>query len=319
MFAMLHGVWPGPAAAGDDPDSALERAVRAQLDAGLDLVTDPLVTWHGADALAHAVTVGDPAVLLTDAWRRTAAVAARLAAPTGDPPTVAAVLTGPYTLAARTAAVEDPVHAAARLHEAIGALADAGCPMVVLDEPAAVAIRGDGEARRRFRDAHAELLGDVPPLHAMLAITGGSAWEAGAETILEAPYASYLLDLIGGPDNWYLARAIPGDRGIVCAVLRAPSRADQAPALVWAANYAASINGRGMARVGLANASPIDGLDEAQATAALGALARAARLAALDPQEAIAEGLDRRTFGQPPERGARPRLPRATRADPDPT
>ena len=61
--------------------------------------------------------------------------------------------------------------------------------------------------------AQAALLGDDPPLHAMLAITGGSAWEAGPETILEAPYASYLFDLIAGPDNWYLVRAAPGRPG----------------------------------------------------------------------------------------------------------
>ena len=90
----------------------------------------------------------------------------------------------------------------------------------------------------------------------MLAITGGSAWEAGPETILEAPYASYLFDLIEGPDNWDLARDAPGDRGIVCAALRAPSSDDQASLLVWAARYAASSVGRGLERVGLANASP---------------------------------------------------------------
>ena len=55
-----------------------------------------------------------------------------------------------------------------------------------------------------------------PALHAMLAITGGSAWEAGADTILGAPFQSYLFDLVAGPDNWHLVRAVPGDRGVVC-------------------------------------------------------------------------------------------------------
>jgi hypothetical protein len=154
------------------------------------------------------------------------------------------------------------------------------------------------------------LLGEDPPLHAMLAITGGAAWEAGSETILEAPYASYLFDLIEGPDNWYLVRAAPGDRGIVCAALRAPSTGDQAPLLVWAARYAASANGRGPDRVGLANASSLAGLDVVAARASLEALIRAARLAALDPADAVAAGLDRRTFAQPPGRGARSRPPR---------
>jgi hypothetical protein len=312
MFAMLHGSWPRPTGVEGVPDDALERAVRAQLDAGLDLITDPLLPWLGVDALGEAVADGDPAAVVRGAWTRTAATAFALGDTTDDRrPTVAAVLTGPYTLATRGSAAADVVQVGTRLNEAIVALAAAGCPLVVVDEPAAVEIGEDADARDIFRAAQRALLGDEPGLHAMLAITGGSAWAAGAETILDAPYASYLLDLIAGPDNWYLARAVPGDRGIVCAALRAPSHSDQAPALVWAARYAASIKGRGMERVGLANASPLGGLDEADATRALTDLARAARLAALSPDEAVAAGLDRRTFGQPPERGARPRLPRA--------
>ena len=185
------------------------------------------------------------------------------------------------------------------------ALAAAGCPVVVVDEPEAVAIGADPEARARFRAAQQALLPGDPPLHAMLAITGGSAWAAGPDTILEAPYASYLLDLIAGPDNWDLAREIPGDRGIVCGALRAPSADDQASLLVWAAQYAASMRGRGIARVGLANASPLGSLAPDDARKALRALGRAARFAAMEPDEAIAAGLDRRTFAQPPGRGAR--------------
>jgi hypothetical protein len=311
MFAMVHGPWPRPPDATDELDAALERAVRAQVEAGIDLVADPHVPWLRPAVLADALASGDPAGLVVNAWRRTNDVASAVAPPDLPQPTVAAAITGPFTLARGTSSRGDVLRAGVRLHEVLVRLAEAGCSMVVVDEPTASEIGADVEARRQFREAHASLLGDAPPLHAMLAVTGGSAWEAGAETILDAPYASYLLDLIAGPDNWYLARAIPGERGIVCAALRAPSRADQAPALVWAANYAASMNGRGLDRVGLANASPLGGHDEAEATAAAAALARAARLASMDPKEAIAAGLDRRTFGQPPERHARPRLPRA--------
>ena len=156
------------------------------------------------------------------------------------------------------------------------------------------------------------MLAGAPSLHAMLAISGGSAWEAGADTILDAPYRSYLLDLVAGPDNWYLVRATPGDRGIVCAALTGPTGADQAPLLVWAARYAASANGRGLARVGLANASSLGDLAPEAARRALDGLTRAARLAALEPEEAIAAGLDPRTFAQGPGRGARRGgLPRA--------
>jgi hypothetical protein len=314
MFAMLHGAWRlTPDEDEGDERGRVETAVRAQLEAGLDLVTDGLVRWPDpASALLDAIRAGmtGPDGMLVRAWRDTADVAASLAAGDGPPSTTAAVLTGPYTLASAATDVPEATTLARRLHDELLALAEAGCTLAVIDEPAATGIGTDEDARRRFREAQAELLGDDPPLHAMLAITGGSAWAAGSETILDPPYASYLFDLIEGPDNWYLVRAAPGDRGIVCAALRAPSSSDQAPLLVWAAHYAASANGRGPDRVGLANASSLAKLDVPAARAALDAISRAARLAALDPEAAVAAGLDRRTFAQPPGRGARPRLPR---------
>ena len=314
MFAMLHGAWPqAPDEGGADERAHVEAAVRAQLDAGLELVTDGLVRWPDpAASLLDAIRAGDtgPDGLLVRAWRETADIAASLAGRDADapPPTTAAVLTGPYTLASGARLDDEATTSLAlQLHEELLALADAGCTLAVIEEPAATGIAGDEEARRRFREAQLALLGDEPPLHAMLAITGGSAWEAGAETILDAPYASYLFDLIDGPDNWYLVRAAPGDRGIVCAALRTPSASDQAPLLVWAARYAASANGRGPGRVGIANASSLAGLDVPAARASLEAIVRAARLAAMEPEDAVAAGLDRRTFAQPPGRGARPR------------
>jgi hypothetical protein len=143
----------------------------------------------------------------------------------------------------------------------------------------------------------------------MLAITGGSAAAAGAGTILGAPYASFLFDLLAGPDNWHLVRAAPPERGIVVAALAAgPGRdaLDQSPLLVWAAQYAASARGRGLERVGLANAASLADLSPADARRALDALARAARFATLPPAEAVAAGLDRRTFTSSPNGGPNP-------------
>src|SRR5829696_586419 len=223
MFAMLHGAWPvAPDEAAADARTRVEAAVRAQLDAGLDLVTDGLVRWPDpAAALLEAIDAGETGAegLLVRAWRETADVAAALAQPGADspPPTTTAVVTGPYTLASIAGGDAKATTLALHLRDELLALAEAGCALAVIDEPAAVAIGTDVAARRRFREAQAALVGDEPMLHAMLAITGGSAWEAGPETILDAPYASYLFDLIEGPDNWYLVRATPGDRGIVCA------------------------------------------------------------------------------------------------------
>ena len=188
---------------------------------------------------------------------------------------------------------------ASRLNVELLGLAEVGCPMAVIEEPGAVTIGEDEDERSLFADAQAGLLAGAPALHAMLAISGGSAWEAGAETILRAPYQSYLFDLVAGPDNWYLVRAVPGDRGVVCGALRADSAADQAPELVWAARYAASSNGRGLERVGIANAGTLDGLSREDLARAAAALARAAYLATLPLEQAVAEGLDPRTIEQP--------------------
>jgi hypothetical protein len=299
---MLHGPLPG---AGDG-ETALRQAVAAQLDASLELVTEAGALLRDRDAaILGAIEGGDtgPDGLVVRTWRATAD-AVRAVGGSGTSAAVAATITGPYTLARRTAS-GDGAMLGSRLQGELVALAAAGCQLVVVDEPDAATIGTDDVLRDRFRAAQRALLPGDPPLHAMLAITGGSAWDAGPETILEAPYASYLLDLLAGPDNWDLARAVPGDRGIVCAALRAPSAEDQAPVLVWAAQYAASMRARGLGRVGLANASSLGGLSIEDAAAALAALGRAAMLAAMEPEEAIAAGLDRRTFAQPPGRGAR--------------
>ena len=298
---MLHG--PLPPLSGDaDP---LDAAVGAQVEGGLGLVTEAGTLLGDRDAaVLRALDDGDtgPEGLLVRTWRATAE-ATRATGADQATVAVAATIPGPFTLGARTS--REPAALGSLLVGELVALAAAGCPLVVVDEPDAIHIGADAGARARYRSAQRALLPGDPPLHAMLAITGGAAWDAGPETILEAPYASYLLDLVAGPDNWDLARAVPGERGIVCGALRAPSADDQAALLVWAAQYAASMRGRGTTRVGLANASPLGGLTADQARTALAALGRAARFAEMTPEEAIAAGLDRRTFAQPPGRGAR--------------
>jgi len=301
MFAMLHGALP--ALPGDNP---LRAIVGAQLEAGLELVTEAGALLPDRDAaILGALETGDtgPRGLIVRTWLETAETV-RLVAGEGSSVSAAATITGPYSLSTRTGSGDGAAIGEALAGELV-ALAAAGCPLVVVDEPEAIGIGADEVARASFQAAQRALLPGDPPLHAMLALTGGSAWAAGPETILEAPYASYLLDLIAGPDNWDLAREVPGDRGIVCGALRAPSVDDQASLLVWAARYAASMRGRGIERVGLANASPLGSVEPAAVRAALAALGRAARFAAMEPDEAIAAGLDRRTFAQPSGRGAR--------------
>jgi hypothetical protein len=172
----------------------------------------------------------------------------------------------------------------------------------MVEEPAAVRIGTDEQERLLFGASQRVLLEEAPDLHAMLVIAGGSANEATAEVILSASYRSYLFDLIAGPDNWYLAREVPGELGVICGALQPDAQGDETPTLVWAANYASSIGDRGPARVGLANGPSLGGLTPDAALRAIRRLGRAAELASMAPDDAIAAGLDRRTFAQPPGR-----------------
>ncbi|HEY5627992.1 MAG TPA: hypothetical protein VIR16_00645 [Candidatus Limnocylindrales bacterium] len=344
MFAMLQGAWPrvtsdgidlaaleADVAAGRAEAAALERAtdqlvaevLAAQAEVGMDLLTDGQVRWPN---MAEAVRLSlserrfDAERPLLAAWRAATAVAP-------DDTTVAQAIPGPYTLGRRaiedalrktSEAGEEPPHAAelnaarfdvtlsiARsLANEVEALAAAGCGVIVVEEPDAVSIGTNASERVLLSNASTALLERSGSIHAMLAITGGSAHEVGGPAIFEAPWQSLLVDLIAGPDNWQLVRETPGDRGIVCAALSIREdglEVDRAPELVWASQYAASANGRGLARVGLANATRLADRSPEAARMAIRQLATAASYATMPLADAVEAGLDPRTI-----RDARP-------------
>jgi methionine synthase II (cobalamin-independent) len=161
----------------------VEAAVRAQEAAGLDPVTDG--GFSGAE---------DPVA----AWLATSGLTDR---------SVKQVLRGPYSGARSIGGAAAVLALAGRLNAAVRDLAEAGCPLIEIHEPAAVGIGDDPDERALFREAHLRLLDGVTGTHLSLAITGGNANEAGIETILAAPYASLAVDLVAGPANWYLVVA----------------------------------------------------------------------------------------------------------------
>ncbi|MEW6223521.1 MAG: hypothetical protein AB1627_02715 [Chloroflexota bacterium] len=335
MFAVVHGAWPrittdgldlavleADVAAGRADEAALRDTVEAlvadvvaaQVEAGVELVTDGQVRWPDmamavVTALADASAGGRQPLL--EAWQATASLTDRA---------VAQAVPGPYSMGWRAAGGAAPEPAeptradrtlalADALAREVRALADAGCPVILVEEPRAVDVGEDGAERALFAEAQRRLLALAPEAHATLVVSGGSAHRAGPDAILGTAYRSFLFDLIAGPDNWYLVRATPGDRGIVCGALRVlePPTEDQAPLLVWAAAYAASTAGRGPARVGISNATPLRAVSPAAARALVRELARGARLAAMTPTQAVEAGLDPRTFNRPtpaPPRGA---------------
>ncbi len=203
--------------------------------------------------------------------------------------------------------------AAERLHDEIVALAEAGCPLVWIDEPDAILI-GDRLAERSiFEDAHRRLLEGVSGIHPTLAIGGGNADVTDVDTFLAAPYLSYFFDLIEGPDNWRLIARLPGDRGVICGAMDARSAgpADRV-LLVWAAHYAASTGRRGSDRVGLAPSGGLAHLTPTDARRKIEGLAQAAEAAAL-PVEELERVLDPRAFMGPSARLARRRREAADR------
>ena len=241
-----------------------------------------LPTWRGP------ITV--------DAWRS----AATLPEAAGRP--VKACLVGPYTLGwlvddgperlgreALTLALAEALNAELR------ALAAAGAPVVQIDEDALTRIGPADDAERSlFRDA-ARRLTDGVGGHLSLAVTGGSAEAVGPAALFDLPFASYLFDLVGGPDNWRLITRAPRERGIVCGVADARrTDDDHLELMVWAAHYAASTAGRGLERVGLATSGSLAHLPRERAKAKIERLGEAARIAALGSWQESVKELDPR-------------------------
>ena len=232
--------------------------VAAQVDAGLDLITDG--GWP--------LDAGDPVA----SWQATSERTDRA---------VKVTLEGPFSGGLAIGADLEGRRATIR------ALADAGCPFVEVREPAAVGIGTDEASRSRFRDLTERLLDDLPEIHVSLAITGGSAEGAGRDTILRPPFASLAVDLIEGADNWRLVTAAPPERGIVCGALAVQAGRDDGPEiLLWAAGHASA--GRGVDRVGLATASSLAHLTWSEAVAKVTRLGEGARLAVLPLEERLA-------------------------------
>jgi hypothetical protein len=266
MFATLLGSLPRPPLDAHAPiDALVEAVLRAQESAGLEPLTDGGLRDDSASDAA-----------LVDGWLATARLT-DLA--------VKQVVRGPYTFGRRLegdhlARSDATLARAAALNATLRALAAAGCPLIEIHEPAAIGIGADEAERALFREAQLRLLDGLTGTHPSLALTGGSADGAGIDTILAAPYASLAVDLVAGPDNWRLVAVAHGELGIVCGALSpAPGDDDGPELLLWAAGYAASTNGRGPQRVGLATASSLAGLSWEEAVRKLERLGSAARLA----------------------------------------
>ncbi|HET9344898.1 MAG TPA: hypothetical protein VFO05_04275 [Candidatus Limnocylindrales bacterium] len=264
MFGTLIGPYPAP-----------EAALADLAGAGIEPVSD----GRGARAPDE-----DAASIVAD-WQAAAASTSRA---------VKQAILGPCSAA--LSGGRDALALAESAASIAFALAAAGCPLVEIEEPEAVSVARDETRIGDFAAALRRLTDVVDgQVHLSLVLTGGNVDRLGAATLFDLPFASYAFDLIAGPDNWRLIAQAPGDRGIVCGALDpAPGSADRPETLVWAAHYAASTKGRGLARVGLSNASSLGALPLERARAKVAALAEGARLAALQDPKELAASLDPR-------------------------
>jgi 5-methyltetrahydropteroyltriglutamate--homocysteine methyltransferase len=313
MFATLVGPCPRLPAALDD-DDAVRILLAEQAAAGLEpLVDGGMREAHRPSSLVAGLAGieevgGRFRATAEPTWREAVTVDGWRFAASSTERAVKQAIVGPYTLGR----LVDPgglgrerltLALAEALREEILALAAAGCPFVQVDEDDATRIGDDPAERTLFREAQRRLTAGVGGVHLSLAVCGGNADGAGEATIFEAPYRSYLFDLIAGPDNWRLIARAPGDRGIVCGALDpARSASGALETLIWAARYAASTEGRGMSRVGLAPAGGLERVSPEQARSAMEMLGRAARLAEASRDE-LAKELDPRAFDAPWNRG----------------
>ena len=276
MFATLLGGLPRPPMPDDArTDALVAAAVGAQEAAGLEPLIDGGL-W-GNDELGTVV----------ERWHATAAL---------TDGAVKAVVLGPWSATRALAQGADPDPLEQDLATATDAtnavlrdLAAAGCSLVEVHEPAVTSLASDALTRRRFVEAQQRVLDGVDGLHAALAIIGGSAENAGIDTLLGAPYSSLALDLVRGPDNWRIAAAAPQTIGIVCGALTADAGGDEAvEILLYALNYAASTAGRGPDRVGVATAGSLADVPWDVAERRMRRLGEAVRLAVASPDERAA-------------------------------
>jgi hypothetical protein len=256
MFATIAGGYPVPAGLPDD--EALGEVVADQVRCGLGMVSDGVI---------HRVMTEADCQTIVERWRAADARARETAGGAGvEAPLVKACLAGPATLGAGAAGVD-------LLRSVLLELFRAGAAVVQVTEEAGAAATGS--------DHWSRLTHGVTE-HVTLAILGGAIGLECEAAVVGGGFASYLFDLVAGPDNWRIAARIPGERGLIVGVADARTeRPDTDAVMVWGAQYAASMRGRGPERVGLAPSGGLERLPRPVARAKLVALAEASRKAGL--------------------------------------
>jgi methionine synthase II (cobalamin-independent) len=206
-------------------------------------------------------------------------------------------MVGPYTIArlAETGgAPRGPL--ALGLAEAMNAelrsLANAGCPIIQVDEGALTTIGDDVDEWALYAATQERLTAGLDDHHLSLGLYHGAIDQAGYGIVFESPYRSFLIDALAGPAAWRFVFAAPPERGIIVGALDAArSTRDDPELMVWAMAWAAH-GGRTGDQIGVAANGSLRSIGRHATRRKIEEMGEAVRIASMGPLQEVAEALD---------------------------
>lgn len=216
---------------------ATRDAIREQVDAGIDIVTDGHIRWEDGQTYFARHLAGfsvngllryfdsntyfrQPVVEGPIGWTGPISVRDYEYAAAESPRPVKAVVTGPYTLAALSRTdrprAEVVLELARALRQELLALQLAGCPLIQVDEPSALRARDDGLL---VKQGLRELTSGVEAKLALYTYFG-DVRDLGPD-LFDLPFQVFGLDFVSGPDNFDLLEGFPAGKELGAGLLDA--------------------------------------------------------------------------------------------------
>ena len=219
-------------------EAVTREVIDEQVRAGLDLLTDGMIRWddnqtylaRGLDGFAFSglnryfdtnTYFRQPVARSAIGWRGPVMVSDWQFAASYSPQPIKAILPGPFTLAklSRSECHADLRSLALEVAEAVNqearALANAGAPLIQLDEPAITRNKDDWHICR------VALAIATEGVRAPLALATWFGDVLGLDGYFALPFQVFSLDFAQGPRNWDLLDGFPADRSLGLGILDA--------------------------------------------------------------------------------------------------
>ncbi|MBI2912215.1 MAG: methylcobamide--CoM methyltransferase [Chloroflexi bacterium] len=217
--------------------AATRDAITEQVDAGIDIVTDGHIRWEDGQTYFARHLSGfsvngllryfdsntyfrQPVVEGPIGWTGPISVGDYEYAAAESPRPVKAVVTGPYTLTALSRTdrprAEVAMELAHALREELLALQQAGCPLIQVDEPAA--LRAGDDASMVIQTLR-ELTAGVTAKLALYTYFGDAT--GLAPDLFDLPFQVFGLDFVSGPANFDLLEGLPAGKELGAGLLDA--------------------------------------------------------------------------------------------------